>query len=210
MLRWWISFSPLSHLSSCHTHTHPYLSRLIFSSLPLGGQVFARIHMPLRPTLNALWWAHIPFSHSQPASSCDSRRTGWNRPKLGGRADCVGDGGGKDDVKGKKEPWVGWGTGLIDVNKNKFTGISSCHFCWKQSTSCFCSLLSLRKSGLQLPLKPVAISPRLYIMLATAFVLLGVCWDYGNWSRTWLCGSLYTHLHPFWQNYLAHKFLLNG
>lgn len=140
MLRWWISFSPLSHLSSCHTHTHPYLSRLIFSSLPLGGQVFARIHMPLRPTLNALWWAHIPFSHSQPASSCDSRRTGWNRPKLGGRADCVGDGGGKDDVKGKKEPWVGWGTGLIDVNKNKFTGISSCHFCWKQSTSCFCSL----------------------------------------------------------------------
>lgn len=31
---------PASHLGSCHTH--PYLSRLVLSSLALGGQFFAR------------------------------------------------------------------------------------------------------------------------------------------------------------------------
>lgn len=35
--------------------TSPDLARLVLSFLPLRGQVFARIHMPLRPTLSALW-----------------------------------------------------------------------------------------------------------------------------------------------------------
>lgn len=35
--------------------TPPDLSRLVLSFLPLRGQGFARIHMPLRPTLSALW-----------------------------------------------------------------------------------------------------------------------------------------------------------